>query len=357
MKSQSIQIDLTNERKEKPPADQLAFGKVYTDHMFVMDYTEGHGWHDARIVPYQPFTIDPAAVVFHYGQTIFEGLKAYAGDNGKVRLFRPEQNMARLNRSAERMCMPQIDEEFALEALKELLRIEKDWVPTAEGTSLYIRPFMIATEPTLSVDAAKSYKFMIILSPVGSYYKEGIDPVKILVENEYVRAVFGGTGTAKTAGNYAASLKAQEQASELGYSQVLWLDGVEKKYVEEVGSMNIFFKINGEIVTPALNGSILHGITRDSILKLLKHWDVPVSERRISMEELKQASDNGTLEEVFGAGTAAVITPVGEMKWEEENIIINDRKTGEISKKVYDNITGIQLGKLEDPFGWIIEVE
>lgn len=357
MGKQNINIQLSTSKKEKIPADELQFGKTYTDHMFIMDYEEGKGWYDPRIIPYQSLQLDPAAVIFHYGQTIFEGLKAYAGKNGAARLFRPEKNMQRLNRSADRLCMPQIDEELALEALKQLVSIEKEWIPTAPGTSLYIRPFMIGIEPTLNVTASLHYQFIIILSPVGSYYKEGIDPVKILVENEFIRAVKGGTGAAKTAGNYASGLKAQEGAEENGYSQVLWLDGVEKKYVEEVGSMNIFFKIDGEVVTPALNGSILAGITRDSILQLLKHWEVPVSERRISMDEIKRANDEGRLEEAFGAGTAAVISPIGELKWGEEIMTINDFKTGELSKKVHSTLTGIQLGTVEDPFGWTIEIK
>src|SRR5690625_1982954 len=253
--------------------------------------------------------------------------------------------------------MPQIYEEFALEALKELIKVDRDWVPTAEGTSLYIRPFMIATDASLSVSTSSKYQFMIIFSPVGSYYKEGINPVKILVENEYIRAVQGGTGMAKTAGNYAASLKAQQKAEEQGYAQVLWLDGKEKKYVEEVGSMNIFFKINGEIITPALNGSILEGVTRNSIIRLLAHWNMPVTERKISMAEVSAAHQEGLLEEVFGTGTAAVISPVGEFNWQAEQIVVNEGKTGDLSKKLYDTITSIQTGKEADPFDWIVHVE
>lgn len=357
MKEQKIQVNLTKEKKEKPAADQLAFGKKFTDHMFIADYTEGKGWHDKRIVPYAPLTLDPSAMIFHYGQTVFEGLKAYQGENGSIRLFRPEKNMERLNHSNDRLSMPPVDEDLALAALKKLITVDKDWIPNAEGTSLYIRPFMIATESNLSVSASKKYRFMIILSPVGAYYKEGINPVKILVENQYIRAVAGGTGTAKTAGNYASSLKAQEEADKKGYSQVLWLDGVEKKYVEEVGSMNVFFKINGEIITPVLNGSILEGVTRSSIIRLLKHWNMPVTERRISMKEVQEAHQNGQLEEAFGTGTAAVISPIGEFNWEGEKMIVNEGRTGEIAKKLYDTLTGIQLGTLEDPFGWIVEVK
>lgn len=351
-----ISVQLTEHKKEKPKADALEFGTTFTDHMFVMDYSSEKGWYDPRIIPYQPLTLDPATIVFHYGQMVFEGLKAYLGEDGSIRLFRPEKNMERLNHSNERLCIPKIDEEFALEALKKLLQIEKDWIPSAEGTSLYIRPFIIATEPTLNVTPARTYRFMIILSPVGSYYKEGINPVNILVENKYVRAVSGGTGTAKTAGNYAASLKAQEKAEKQGYSQVLWLDAVEKKYIEEVGSSNIFFKIDGEVITPALSGSILPGVTRDSIIQLLNHWGIFVNERQISIEEVQRAYENETLEEVFGTGTAAVISPVGELNYKGEKWIVNHGKTGELAKKLYDELTGIQLGKLEDPFDWTLKI-
>ncbi|MEH7473539.1 branched-chain amino acid aminotransferase, partial [Priestia megaterium] len=327
------------------------------DHMFIMDYTEGQGWHDARIVPYQPITLDPASMIFHYGQSVFEGLKAYVTKKEQVLLFRPDENFKRLNKSNDRLCIPHVDENLALEALKQLIKIDREWIPTAEGTSLYIRPFVIATEPYLGVAPSDRYQFIIILSPVGSYYKEGIAPVKIAVESEFVRAVAGGTGTAKTGGNYASSLKAQQLSDSKGYSQVLWLDGVERKYIEEVGSMNIFFKIDGEVVTPSVNGSILEGITRKSIIELLKHWDMPVTERRISMEEIKQAYSEGKLEEAFGTGTAAVISPIGELFWNNEKMVINDGNTGEVSQKLYDTLTGIQNGTVEDPFGWAVEVE
>lgn len=356
MTKHMIQVRLSETKKQKPISEQLEFGRVFTDHMFIADYCEEKGWMDHRIVPYEPIAIDPAATIFHYGQTVFEGMKAYIGKDGKVLLFRPEENMRRMNKSSERLCMPEIDEENAMEALKKLITVDKEWIPTAEGTSLYIRPFMIATEPYLGVSPAKKYKFIIILSPVGSYYKEGIHPVKILVENEYVRAVAGGTGTAKTAGNYAAGLRAQEVADQKGYSQVLWLDGVERKYIEEVGSMNVFFKINGEVVTPMLNGSILEGITRKSILQILRHWNIPVNERKISIEEIYEAHRVGTLEEAFGTGTAAVVSPIGELNWRDEKITVNNGETGEIAKKLYDALTAIQTGELEDPFGWVTEV-
>lgn len=353
---QTIQVELSQSRKEKPKSDELVFGRKFTDHMFVMDYTEGLGWHDPKIVPYQDIVINPSAMVFHYGQSVFEGLKAFRTQDGDVQLFRPEKNVQRLNNSNNRLVIPPLDEELALEAIRKLVEVDQDWVPGADGTSLYIRPFVISTEPYLGVAPSHHYKFMIIMSPVGSYYKEGINPVKIAVENHYVRTVKGGTGEAKTGGNYAASLKAQDIVEKEGFSQVLWLDGVEKKYIEEVGSMNVFFKINGEVITPALNGSILPGITRDSVIQVLKHWNIPVTERRISMQELYEAHENGTLEEAFGSGTAAVISPIGELYWEGKHLTINDGKTGEISKKIYDTITGIQYGKLEDKFNWTLKV-
>lgn len=353
---QTITVTLATEKKPKPDPSKLEFGKVFTDHMFMMDYTVENGWHNAQILPYQPITLDPASVIFHYGQAVFEGMKAYLTAEDKVLLFRPEKNMERLNRSNERLCIPDIDEEFALDALKQLINVDREWIPTGEGTSLYIRPFVISTQPFLGVAASISYKFMIILSPVGSYYKEGVKPVKIFVENEYVRAVAGGTGSAKTAGNYASSLKAQQIATQKGYSQVLWLDGVEKKYIEEVGAMNVFFKIGNEVITPVLNGSILEGVTRRSVLDLLKHWNVPVVERKISVEEIFEASKNGELKEAFGTGTAAVISPIGEFLWNETSITLNNGETGELAKKIYDTLTNIQNGREEDPFGWTVEV-
>ncbi|WP_199794789.1 branched-chain amino acid aminotransferase [Paenibacillus faecalis] len=352
----SIDVQITTKKKQKPLQHELGFGIHFTDHMFIMNYAEGKGWHEPRIVPYQPIVLDPAAKVFHYGQTIFEGLKAYKTSDGQVLLFRPDRNFKRLNRSNERLGVPAIDEELALQALKKLIVIDQDWIPTASENSLYIRPFVIATEPALGVDASTQYQFIIILSPVGNYYPEGVNPVKIYVESEYVRAVRGGIGEAKTAGNYAASLKAQENAKEQGYSQVLWLDGVHRKYIEEVGSMNVFFKINGTVHTPALSGSILDGITRSSIIQLLKHWEVPVEESMIAIEDLFNAAKNGQLEEAFGTGTAAVISPIGELNWKDEKVLINGGNTGEISQKLYDTLTGIQRGALPDPFGWMVQV-
>jgi branched-chain amino acid aminotransferase len=356
MNNFKIDITLSTDKKTIPAPDKLGFGKYFTDHMFVWNYTEEEGWHNPRIIPYQPITLDPAATVFHYGQTVFEGLKAYLTKDEEVLLFRPDENMKRLNRSNDRLVMPEINEEQAISALKQLIKVDRDWIPGAEGTSLYIRPFMIATEPYLGVSPAKQYQFMIIMSPVGAYYKEGINPVKIAVESEYVRAVAGGTGNAKTAGNYAASLKASEVASKNGYSQVLWLDGRENQYIEEVGSMNIFFKINGEVITPALNGSILEGITRKSIIELLKYWNVPVVERKISIHEIQQAYHDGILEEAFGTGTAAVISPIGELFWKNEKLIINNGEIGQLSQKLYDSLTGIQNGTEPDPFGWTLRL-
>jgi len=355
--SLQIKIEKTKFPKQKPDQNNLGFGQYFTDHMFIMNYTEGKGWHDPRIVPYGPLSLDPSTMVFHYGQAIFEGLKAYKTKDGKILLFRPIKNMERINISNDRLCIPHIDPEFAVEALKTLVSVDKDWIPEAEGTSLYIRPFIIATDPYLGVRTSKTYMFIIILSPSGAYYPSGINPVKIYVEPYYVRAVKGGTGYAKTPGNYAASLKAQDEAHKQGYVQVLWLDGIEKRYIEEVGSMNVFFKINGEVITPALEGSILPGITRASTIELLKHWGVKVSERKLSIQELYEAYENGTLEEAFGTGTAAVISPIGELYWEGKKMIINDGKIGQLSQRIYDTITGIQTGRIEDTFNWTVEVE
>jgi len=353
----NITIERTQSPKQKPDQNNLGFGNYFTDHMFVMDYTAGKGWHDPRIIPYQPLQLEPSAMVLHYGQAIFEGLKAYKAKDGRILLFRPHQNMARTNISNDRLCIPPIDVDFGVEAIKTLVKLEKDWIPEAEGTSLYIRPFIIATDPYLGVRPSNTYKFIIILSPVGAYYPEGINPVKIYVESKYVRAVKGGIGYAKTPGNYAASLKSQVEAHEKGYTQVLWLDGVERKYIEEVGTMNVFFKIDGKVITPALEGSILAGITRDSSIALLKHCGIPVEERRISIEEVYQAHAEGRLEEAFGTGTAAVISPIGSLNWNDHIITINNGETGPIAKRLYDTLTGIQWGDLEDPFGWVVPVE
>lgn len=353
-----IKIEKTKTPKALPAAnDPLKFGTIFTDHMFIMNYDKGQGWHDARIVPYAPISLDPSAMVFHYGQEMFEGLKAYKTEDGRVLLFRPEKNAERANRSNRRLCMPELPDEDFVDAIKALVKVDEAWIPTKPGTSLYIRPFMIAVDPFLGVRAADSYLFIVILSPVGAYYAEGLNPVKIWIEDDYVRAVKGGIGEAKTGGNYVASLAAQNKAHDEGYSQVLWLDGKERKYIEEVGAMNIFFKINGTIVTPELNGSILPGVTRDSVITLCKQWGLPVEERRVSAEELFEASQNGTLEEVFGTGTAAVISPVGHLRFQDHVMQIKDGGIGEISQKLYDTITGIQLGKVEDVNNWTVEVK
>ena len=351
-----IKVELIGKPKQKPSSDDLGFGRVFSDHMFIMDYTEGMGWHDARIIPYGPISYEPSMMVLHYGQAIFEGLKAYWTKNRKIVMFRPDQNMKRLNESCDRLCIPRIDEKFAIEAMRKLVEIDKDWVPTAPGTSLYIRPFIYATEPHLGVHPSRTYHFIIITGPVGAYYKEGLNPVKIYVEAQYVRAVAGGIGAAKTAGNYAASLKAQMVAEEKGYTQVLWLDGVERKYVEEVGTMNVFFVIGDEIVTPELNGSILPGITRKSCLELLRSWGLKVSERRISIQEIYDASAKGTLKEAFGTGTAAVISPIGELFWKDQRITLSGGRIGELSKRLYDELTSIQYGEKPDKFNWIYTI-
>lgn len=352
----TIEIQKRTQLKAKPDAANLTFGKVFTDHMLVMEHDED-GWHDAKIVPYGPFAMEPSSMVIHYGQTVFEGLKAYRTPEGKINLFRPEENFKRLNLSCERLCIPQLDEKYLLEGLLELIRLEQDWIPTAPDTSLYIRPFVFANDPYIGVKASTKYIYCIILSPVGPYYAEGLKPVKIYVEDEYVRAVKGGMGFAKTAGNYAASLLAGEIAHEKGYSQVLWLDGVTHKNVEEVGAMNIFFKFNDELATPALNGSILGGITRKSVVELAKSMGLKVSERTIPIAEVFERHAKGELEEVFGSGTAAVVSPVSELNMKGNKITINNGEMGSLTKKLYDTLTGIQWGRLEDPFGWTMEVK
>ncbi len=355
--SMDIRVELTRSPKQKPDFTKLGFGQVFSDHMFVMDYTEGKGWHDPRIVPYGPLSLEPSSMVFHYGQEIFEGLKAYRRQDGSVWLFRPDQNANRLNRSGERLSIPPVDPAMQVEAIRRLVEIEKDWVPDVEGTSLYIRPFVIATDPYVGVRPSQTYKYIVILSPVGAYYPEGLDPVRIYIETEYVRASKGGTGFTKCGGNYAASLNAQYKAKKKGYSQVLWLDAKEHKYVEEVGTMNVFFVLGDEVVTPALEGSILPGITRDSCLKLLSSWGLKVSERKISVEELFEAGEKGLLTEAFGTGTAAVISPIRELNWDGRIVELSGGKIGELSQKLYDTVTGIQWGGVQDPFGWTIPVE
>jgi len=357
MNSREIKVTLTAAPKKKPAkGSELGFGQIFTDHYFIMDYTEGLGWHNPRIVPYENLSLDPSSMVFHYGQAAFEGLKAYKGKNGETLLFRPNMNFERMNSSDARLCMPELDVGFVLEALKELLKVEAGWIPEDTGTSLYIRPFMIATDPFIGVRPSNTYLFLIILSPVGAYYPEGLAPVKIYVETEYVRAVRGGLGFTKAAANYAASLKSQKNAKERGYTQVLWLDAIERKYIEEVGTMNVFFKIGGKIVTPSLTGSILPGITRDSAIKLLKKFGFEVEERLVSLEEISAAYGAGMLEEAFGTGTAAVISPIGELIIGERRLALSDGKIGELSQRLYDTITRIQYGESEDPFDWVVRV-
>ena len=339
--------------KEKPAWDQnLGFGKYFTDYMFTMDWTVNKGWHNAKIEPYAPICLDPATLVLHYAQETFEGLKAYKSKDGNVLLFRPEMNARRFANSNRRLCMEILPEEMFVEAIEKLVAHEVDWIPTAEGTSLYIRPFMFATEAAVGVHPSSAYKFVIILSPVGAYYPEGVNPVKIYVEDEYVRATKGGTGFTKCGGNYAASIAAQVKAEKLGYTQVLWLDGVERQYVEEVGTMNVMFKIDNKIITAPCDGTVLPGVTRDSILHILKDWGYEVEERHLSIDELMEAGRKGKLEEAFGTGTAAVISPVGELYYKGETVTINDFKTGELTQKLYDTLTGIQWGNVKDTYGW-----
>ncbi len=350
-----IKITKTNSPKEKPQDEsKLHFGKLFTDHMFLMNYDEGQGWHDARIVPYGPIPMEPSAMCLHYGQADFEGLKAYRTESGKIQLFRPHENMKRINVSNDRLCIPKVDEEFCVKAVKTLVEVDKDWVPHNYGTSLYIRPFIFAVDPMLGVHPAKHLIFCIICSPVGAYYEAGLAPVKIYVEQNYVRAVTGGTGFTKAAANYAISLKAQDEADKVGYEQVLWLDGVHRKYIDEVGAMNVFFVIDGEVITPSLDrGSILSGITRKSCLEILRKEGYKVTERDIEIDELVKAYDEGKFDEAFGTGTAAVISPIGELKYGDKIMKINNGQIGNISQKLYDDLTGIQWGRKPDPYGWI----
>lgn len=352
-----ITVKKADKLKNHPEDSALGFGTFFTDHMFNMDYNPEKGWHNPRIEPYGPMEMDPSTMVLHYGQAIFEGLKAYKTESGEIQLFRPKDNLSRLNKSGHMLCMPELDEEFVLKALLKLLKIEKDWVPKESGTSLYIRPTIIATDPYIGLRSSHTYRFFIILSPVGAYYPEGFDPVKIWVTTDYVRAVRGGVGTAKTAGNYAASLYATELANKDGYTQVMWLDGVELKYVEEVGSMNIFFLIGDELITPELNRSILSGVTRDSVIKMAKSWDVKVVERKISIDEIYEAHEKGELKEIFGSGTAAVISPVGNIKYNGKEITVADGKVGPFAAKLFNELMDIQYGKADDPFNWIMPVK
>lgn len=353
-----VPVIRTNTFKPKPTSSaDLGFGKIFTDYMFTMEYNPEEKWHNAKIEPYSPISLDPAAVCFHYGQEVFEGMKAYRADSERIFLFRPRENLKRLNSSCERICIPKIDEEFVLSALKDLIKIEKKWVPEFENSSLYIRPFIIATTPFLGVKPADHYKFIIILSPSGNYYEEGINPISVYVETSLVRAVKGGTGEAKTGGNYAGSLLAQSKAIRRNCSQVLWLDAVQHKYVEEVGAMNIFFVIDGKIVTPSLSGTILPGITRQSVIDLFEFWNIPVDQRRISIEEVYRAKLEGKLSEVFGTGTAAVVSPIGKILYDKKEIVINEGKTGEVTKSIYNTLTDLQYERIQDVLNWREEVK
>lgn len=341
----------------RPSDDKLGFGKIFTDHMFIMNYDAANGWHDARIVPYGPLPLDPSSNIFHYGACIFEGLKAYRRADGEVQLFRPDMNARRLTDSAARLGMPKLPENDFLQAVKTLVSLDKDWVPSSPGTSLYIRPFMLGTDRDLGVHGVHEAVFCIILSPSGMYFKGGLAPVRIMLETDDVRAVRGGTGACKCGGNYAAANRAGDRAAELGFSQVLWLDGVERKYVEEVGAMNVMFRISGRVVTPALTGSILPGVTRASCIDMLRTLGYEVEERLLSIDELAAACDEATLEEAWGAGTAAVISPIGELSYCGKSYVINNNETGQLSRRLYDELTGIQWGTKPDTFGWTVVLD
>jgi len=351
-----IKIEKCVNFKQKPDFSNLGFGKYFTDHMFVADYTPEKGWHNAKIVPFDYIPIHPASTVLHYGAEIFEGMKAYKTADG-YQMFRPYENAKRMNASAERLCLPTIDEDLFVKGIETLINIDYEWIPDSVGTSLYIRPFMFGNDESLGVHAVNNAKFVVILSPVGSYYKEGLSPVKIIIENQDVRAVRGGTGYAKCGGNYAASLRAGKRASLKGYSQVLWLDGVERKYIEEVGAMNVMFKINGKIVTPKLTGSVLPGITRKSCIEILREWGYEVEERLLSVDELIKAAEDGTLEEAWGTGTAAVVSPIGHLFFEDTDHVVSNNQIGALTQKLYDELTGIQWGNKEDKRNWCYKVK
>lgn len=350
----SFSIQRTSTPKAKPDPDTLRFGKVFTDHMFIMDYSTEKGWHDGRIVPYGPLMLDPAASVLHYGQEMFEGLKAYKTTDGRILLFRPFMNAARTNRTNDRMCIPTLDEALFVEAIKAIVDVDRDWIPDKPGTSLYIRPFIFADEAFLGVHAAHHFKFVIILSPVGPYYEKGFAATSIFVEQEYVRAAPGGTGYAKVGGNYAGSLKAQTKANDMGCEQVLWLDAIDRDYVEEIGTSNAFFVIDDEIITAPLGGTILPGVTRDSVIALLKKWNLNISERRLKISEVLKAAEEGRLKEVFATGTAAVISPVGRLVFQNKDLTIGSGAVGPLARKLYDTLYGIQTGKLQDDMNWTV---
>ena len=351
-----VQKAAPEQLKEKPDQTALGFGQYFTDHMFAMRWNRERGWHDAQIQPYQDFSIDPAAMVFHYGQAIFEGLKAYRSDSGEILLFRPESNFERMNQSAARMCMPRFPVDRMLQAIKALVYLDRDWIPTAEGATLYLRPTMIASEPALGLRPSDEYIFFMLASPVGAYYSGGFNPVKIYVEDTYVRAVPGGVGAAKTAGNYAASVKALTEAQRKGFSQVLWLDALEHKYIEEVGTSNAFFIIDNELITPPLGGTILPGITRDSVLQLAKDWGMKINERMISIDEVIESAGDGSLQEVFSTGTAAVISPLGELSYKGKSVPVNGGNAGPVAERLFEELQAIQFGKLDDPHDWVVRI-
>lgn len=353
---EKINYNLKENSKVELP-ENLGFGKIFTNHIFQMDYSPEKGWHNPAIKPIEDLPLHPATMFIHYGQAVFEGLKAFKQENGNIVMFRPDKHLERMNNSSRRICIPEFDVDFVLEALTELVYIERNWIPEKKGESLYIRPFIFGSDPFLGVGPSKHYKLIILLSPVGAYYPEGFNPVKILVQDDYVRAVRKGLGECKTPANYAASLLAGEEAIKKGYTQVLWLDGVEQKYIEEVGTMNIFINLKDEIVTPKLNGSILPGITRRSVIELLKEWNMNVVEREITIDEVTGAYDKGTLVGVFGTGTAAVISPVGWLTYKDKEMVLNDGKPGELDLKLFDEITSIQYGLKEDTHNWLKQVE
>ncbi len=350
---------LPPDKRKARPGDEskLGFGQYFSDHILKIDYKAGQGWHDARIEPYGPLDLDPAALVLHYGQEVFEGLKAYRGADGGVYMFRPQANVERLVKSCERMCIPEPPRDAILEHMSELVRVEKDWIPQSQGTSLYIRPTIIATEACLGVKVSREYLFYVIVGPVGAYYPEGFAPTKIYVEEKYIRAAAGGTGSAKTSGNYACSLKAAEEAHAAGYTQVLWLDACDRKSIEEVGTSNMFCVIGDEVITPPLGGSILPGVTRDSVIQICRSWDLKVSEQRVTIEELLAAQKDGSLKEMFATGTAAVVSPVGLIAYRAREYQVGDGAVGELSRRLYDELLGIQLGTRPDPFDWVVRVD
>ncbi|MCI0574251.1 MAG: branched-chain amino acid aminotransferase [Myxococcaceae bacterium] len=352
-----IEVQRAETLKPRPSEENLGFGRYFSDHLFRMDYTAERGWHSPRIVPYGPLGVDPAAAVFHYAQAVFDGAKAFRGQDGQVRVFRLTDHCRRLNASAARLCMPTLQQEHLEQSLVELIRVEKSWVPSAPGTALYLRPTIVATEGFLGVRPAERYTYFCIVSPVGSYFAGGQQPVSIWVEEQYTRAAPGGLGAAKAGANYAASLTAAVEAKKRGFAQVLWLDALEHRYIEEVGTMNLFVRIGDEVITPPLDGSFLPGITRESALALLRHWGVRVSERKLSIDELREAHARGELKEVFGTGTAAVISPVGSMGFKDGTLTIGDGKVGEVSQRLYGAITGIQYGTAPDTFGWMTRVD